>query len=68
MQDHFVHLAALTPQKVKAWTDKLIAEGATASTLERLMNGCRSLWRYLQDSSTLPVDAPDPFVGSFRLA
>lgn len=68
MQDHFVHLAALTPQKVKAWTDKLIAEGATASTLERLMNGCRSLWRYLQDSTTLPVDAPDPFVGSFRLA
>jgi integrase len=68
MADHFVHLAALTPQKVKAWTDKLIADGATASTLERVMNGCRSLWHYLQDSGTLPVDAPDPFVGSFRLA
>ncbi len=68
MADHFTHLAALTPQKVKAWTDKLIAEGATASTLTRMMNGCRSLWHYLQDSGTLPVDAPDPFVGSFRLA
>ena len=68
MADHFGHLAALTPRPVKAWTDKLIAEGATASTLERLMNGCRSLWRYLQDSDTVPVDAPDPFVGSFRLA
>lgn len=68
MADHFVHLAALSPQKVKAWTDKLIAEGATASTMTRMMNGCRSLWRYLQDSGTLAVDAPDPFIGSFRLA
>ena len=68
MADHFGSIEALQPQKVKAWTDKLIAEGASAVTLERLMNGCRSLWRYLQDSGTLPVDAPDPFVGSFRLA
>lgn len=68
MADHFGHLAALAPQKVKLWTDKMIAEGATASTMTRLMNGCRSFWRYLQDSGTLPVDAPDPFVGSFRLA
>lgn len=68
MADHFTHLAAITPQKVKAWTDKLIAEGATASTMTRMMNGCRSLWRYLQDSGTLAVDAPDPFLGSFRLA
>lgn len=68
MADHFVSIEALKPQGVKAWTDKLIAEGATASTLERMMNGCRSLWRYLQDSGTLPVDAADPFIGSFRLA
>lgn len=68
MADHFQHLAALKPQAVKAWTDKLLAEGATASTLERVMNGCRSLWRYLQDSGTLPVDAADPFLGTFRLA
>ena len=68
MADHFGHLAAISPQKVKAWTDKLIAEGATSSTMTRMMNGCRSLWHYLQDSGTLPVDAPDPFIGSFRLA
>lgn len=68
MADHFVSIEALEPQKVKAWTDKLIAEGASAVTLERMMNGCRSLWRYLQDSGTLPVDATDPFIGSFRLA
>jgi integrase len=68
MADHFKSLDALQPQKVKAWTDTLIAEGATAATLERMTNGCRSLWRYLQDSGTLPVDAADPFAGSFRLA
>ena len=68
MADHFVNIEALQPQKVKAWTDKLIAEGTTATSLERIMNGCRSLWRYLQDSGTLAVDSPDPFLGSFRLA
>lgn len=68
MADHFGSVEALQPQKVKAWTDKLITDGASAVTLERMMNGCRSLWRYLQDSGTLAVDAPDPFVGSFRLA
>ncbi len=68
MADHFVNLEALQPKRVKVWTDKLIAEGATAATLERLMNGCRSFWQYLQDSGTLDIDAPNPFVGSFRLA
>jgi integrase len=68
MADHFINLEALEPQRVKAWTDKLIFEGATATSLERMMNGCRSLWRYLQDSGTVNIDAPDPFIGSFRLA
>jgi integrase len=68
MAAHFINLEALEPQKVKAWTDKLITDGSTATSLERMMNGCRSLWRYFQDSGTLPMDAPDPFIGSFRLA
>jgi integrase len=68
MADHFVSLEALKPQRVKAWTDGLIEKGATAATLERILNGCRSLWRWLQDSETLPVDTADPFAGSFRLA
>ena len=68
MAEHFVSIEALQPQKVKAWTDKLITEGATTVTLARVMIGCRSFWHYLQDSGTLPVDAPDPFIGSFRLA
>lgn len=68
MAAHFVSVEALKPQQVKAWTDKLIKQEATAATLERVMNGCRSLWRYLQDSGTIPVEAPDPFLGSFRLA
>ena len=68
MADHFINLEALQPQQVKAWTDKLIDEGSTATSLERIMNGCRSMWRYLQDSGTLAVDAADPFIGSFRLA
>ncbi|CAN5330222.1 hypothetical protein BH09PSE5_BH09PSE5_06790 [soil metagenome] len=68
MADHFGTLEALKPQRVKAWTDKLIKDAVTATSLERIMNGCRSFWRYVQDSGTLPVDSPDPFVGSFRLA
>jgi integrase len=68
MAEHFVNVEALEPQQAKAWTDKLIKAGSTATSLERMMNGCRSLWRYLQDSGTIPMDAPDPFIGSFRLA
>lgn len=68
MAVHFVSVQALQPQKVKAWTDKLIIEGTTSSSLDRIVNGCRSLWKYLQDSGSIPMDAPDPYVGSFRLA
>ena len=68
MVAHFINLEALEPKRVKAWTDKLIRDGTTASTLERIMGGCRSLWRYLQDSGTVDVATPDPFVGAFRLA
>ena len=68
MADHFAHLAALTPQKVKAWTDKLIEGGVTASSFERIGNGCRSFWLYLQQSGTKAMIDPDPFAGAFRLA
>jgi integrase len=68
MADHFVTLEALEPQKIKAWSDKLITEGATAATLARMAGGCRSFWSFLQQSGTVQMVAPDPFVGSFRLA
>lgn len=68
MADHFVYLEALQPQRIKAWTDKLLAEGATASTFERLGNSCRSLWAYFQQASVVNIITPDPFVGAFRLA
>lgn len=68
MAGHFVSLGALTPQKIKVWTDKLIREGVTASSFERLGNGCRSFWLYLQESNTKSMIDPDPFVGPFRLA
>jgi hypothetical protein len=68
MADHFVSLEAIKPQAVKAWTDKLILEGMTSGSLVRIVGGCRSLWRYLQEATILPMDTPDPFVGSFRLA
>jgi integrase len=68
MAGHFMNLEALEPKHVKLWTDSLIKAGTTASSLERIMNGCRSLWRFLQDSGTVPMEAADPFIGSFRLA
>jgi len=68
MADHFVSVEALKPKQVKEWTDKLIKEGATVATMERIFDGCRSFWRYLQDELVVPVEAADPFAGSFRLA
>lgn len=68
MAEHFVSVEELTPQKIKAWTDKLIGKGATASTMERMGNGCRSLWAYLQQSGAVSMIEPDPFVGPFKLA
>lgn len=68
MADHFKHLEALTPQKIKAWTDTQRAQGVTASSFERIGNGCRSFWSYLQDSGAKSIVDPDPFVGPFRLA
>ena len=68
MADYFVHLAALTPQNIKAWTDKLMGTGTTASSFERLGNGCRSFWLYLQQTGVKAMIDSDPFVGPFRLA
>lgn len=68
MADHFISLEALQPQKIKAWTDKLLAEGLTYSSFIRIGGACRSLWEYLQHSGTVQMVAPDPFVGSFKLA
>ncbi len=68
LADHFVYLEALQPQRIKEWTDKLLAEGTTASSFERLGNGCRSLWAYFQHASVVSMIAPDPFVGAFKLA
>jgi len=68
MADHFISVEALTPQKIKVWTDKMMKEGVTASSFERIGNGCRSFWSYLQQSATKAMIDPDPFVGPFKLA
>lgn len=68
MADHFLVIEALTPQSIKVWIDKLIGEGVTASSFERIGNGCRSLWSYLQQSGARSMVDPDPFVGPFKLA
>jgi len=68
MADHFFSVEAIQPKMVKAWTDGLMKAGATAATLERVGNGCHSFWRYLTQSGTVEVDAPNPFSGSFSLA
>lgn len=68
LADHFVSLEALQPKRIKAWTDSLLSEGVTSSSFVRIGGGCRSLWSYLQDTSTVPMEAVDPFIGSFKLA
>ena len=68
MADHFLILEALAPQKIKVWTDEMMKEGVTASSLTRIGNGCRSFWAYLQQSSKKEMTDPDPFVGPFKLA
>lgn len=68
MADHFGNLEALVPLRVKAWTDHLLREGVTASTVERLSGGCRSFWLYLIDAGKVPLGAANPFVGSLKLA
>lgn len=68
MSEHFQYLDALTPQRVKVWTDKLLTEKATASTLERIGKACRGFWGYLQQSNTVQMIDPDPFNGAFKLA
>lgn len=42
--DHFSNLQRLTPKAVKAWTDVLVAEGATHSSLKRILGSSRSFW------------------------
>lgn len=68
MAEHFKYLPQLTPQNVKAWTDSLIAGGMTSASLERIGNGCKSFWTYLQLSGAKEMIDPDPFVGAFKLA
>jgi len=68
MLEQFHNLEDLQSQAVKAWTKKLLESGSTESSLERIAGSCRSLWRYLRDSETVPVDALDPFASSFKLA
>ena len=65
---HFFCLEALQPQKIKVWTDKLMLEGATYSSFVRIGGACHSFWAYLQNANIVPMVAPDPFVGSFKLA
>ena len=66
--EYFHILEALTPQLIKVWTDKLIAEGKHASTFSRLNICCRSFWEYLQHSAVRSMMDADPFVGPFKLA
>ncbi len=68
MSAHFFTLEALQPQRIKKWTDKLLEEGTTYSSFIRIGGGCRSFWEYLQNSGTVSMVDPDPFVGAFKLA
>ena len=66
--DHFVSLEALEPKAVKAWTDKLLADGMTYSSFSRIGNGCRGFWTYLQEANIKEALDPCPFSGPFKLA
>jgi integrase len=65
--EHFTTLQRLTPKGVKAWTDVLVAEGATHASLKRILGSGRSFWKYLQSTSIIEHDAIDPFAGMIRL-
>jgi integrase len=68
MAKHFYSLEGLQPQKIKIWTDKMMNEGMTYSSFARIGGACHSLWEYLQNADAVPMVAPNPFVGPFRLA
>lgn len=68
MADYFISLESLKPQKVKAWTDKLLKEETTTASFARIGGGCRSFWAYLQQAGTVAMIEPSPFVGAFTLA
>jgi integrase len=65
--EHFGNLQRVTPKAVKGWTDELVKEGATHSSLKRMLGSGRSFWKYLQSTSIIELDATDPFVGMIRL-
>ncbi len=68
MAEKFIHLRGLQPKAIKAWTDGLRNKGTTHATFVRISGACRSFWTHLQDSDVIPVETPDPFLGSFRIA
>jgi integrase len=67
MVTHFKALEALTPRAVKLWVDGLAKEGATHSSLKRILGSGKSLWVYLRKSSQIELDRIDPFVGVMSL-
>lgn len=64
---HIKFLEAVTPRAVKLWADSLALEGATHSSLKRILGSCKSLWTYLRRSSQIELDKPDPFAGAMLL-
>lgn len=67
MVDHFKSLEALTPRALKLWTDELARDGATHSSLKRILGSGKSLWVYLRKSSQVDLDVLDPFAGVMSL-
>jgi integrase len=64
---HFIGLEKITPKAVKAWVDLLASQEHTHSSLERILKSCRSLWRYLKQTSVVDLEAADPFQGIMGL-
>jgi integrase len=59
----FTMLEGVTAKAIKAWVDELIGQGATQSSINRILISCKSFYRYLKVAGELQHNSENPFTG-----